>query len=156
MVVRLCITGKNRSISRYLVLELAEDQFITVPPGVPHLCSPETETSFCFAVLYIPIEYLDVRAPAFIQPRTGKTESAVVLDFIDSFIQAVCKNELKVNSERLCEFLEKNSSPLDAQWGVNLLGQGNNYRLTLPHGSRFRRYRYTRKLFGIGQKRSLL
>ncbi len=133
--------------------ELVEDQFITIPPGIPHLCSPETDNPFSFVVLYVPFEYLDVHAPEFLQPRVGKIDSTVVFHFIDLLIQSVSRKELETNSDKLQKFLDKNSSLLDVEWGMNLLGEENNFTLTLPHGSRFQRYRYTRKRFGIGQKK---
>ncbi len=133
--------------------ELVENQFITIPPGIPHLCSPETENSFSFVVLYIPFESLDVHTPEFSQPRIGKIDSTIVSHFIDLFIQSVNLKELKTNSEQLQELLDKKSSPLDVEWGVKLLEEENNFTLSLPHGNRFQRYRYARKRFGIGQKK---
>jgi len=49
--------------------ELVEDQFIAIPPGMPHLCSPEPLQPFGYAVLYLPLDYIDTAstrgAPAY-------------------------------------------------------------------------------------------
>lgn len=133
--------------------ELTEDQFIAVPSGIPHLCSPETGNPFSFIVLYIPTEYLDIRTPEFSQPRIGGIDSKVLFDLIDLFMQATNKSELDNNSENLQKFLNKNSSPLDEEWGENLSEKEILFTQESPYGSRFQLYRYTRKLFGLGQKK---
>jgi hypothetical protein len=133
--------------------ELTEDQFIAVPSGIPHLCSPETGNPFSFIVLYIPVEYLNISMPEFSLPRIGELGSPAVSDFIDSFIQASCKSELDNNSGKLQRILNRNSSPIEGDWGMNLWENRRNPSLEYPQGSRFQLYRHTRKLFGIGRKK---
>lgn len=133
--------------------ELEEDQFIAVPPGIPHLCSPDSENPFSFVVLYIPVEYLDIHASEFVKPRIGRIDSEGVFDLIELFIKAVRKKELDSCSEKLKIILDKKSFPLDVEWGMNMLEIETDFNKNHPHASRFQLYRYSRKLFGIGQKK---
>jgi len=131
--------------------ELTEDQFIAVPSGIPHVCTPEREPPFSFVVLYIPVDYLNIGAPEFSIPRVGELGSALALDIIDSFIRAEDISELEDKGERLRSILNRYSQPIEGEWSLKL-GE-KNLPLEYPQGSRFKIYRYTRKLFGIGRKK---
>ena len=135
--------------------ELEEDQFIAIPPGVPHLCSPETDFPFSFAVLYIPVECLDARALEFSYPRTGKLDSAFALGLIERFANTDRREDLEAEVQRLRDILKRDSSPLNEDWGKNLLERSGDSVLKERESekSRFQIYRHTRKLFGIGGKK---
>ncbi len=136
--------------------ELAKDEFITIPRGIPHLCSPEPDLPFSFAVLYVPDEHLntqlDNQESEFQEPRLGSISPHAVFDFINLFMTAKNKNELQSGSLKLQNILQINSSPIAAGWGENLM-QKKDERPQHSEGSRFRHYRDTRKRFGIGPKK---
>lgn len=132
---------------------LKENQFIAIPPGVPHLCSPETEHLFTFAVLYVPEPFLNNSNKKFFQPRLGEGDSAVIFEIIERFIQAESASDLKKSTDKLQNFLKENSTDLEEEWGSSLLREKEQYKNKLLQGSRFQHYRYMRKLFGLGQKK---
>ncbi|MBN2628426.1 MAG: helix-turn-helix transcriptional regulator [Spirochaetales bacterium] len=130
---------------------MTEEQFIAVPSGIPHLCSPDRENPFRFIVLYIPVDFLNIREPEFSLPRIGKSGSSVILETIDSLVRTAIRGELDENVGSLQRILNRDSSPLDGEWG-KILGE-TTPSLDYPQGNRFQIYRYARKNFGIGQKK---
>jgi len=132
---------------------LEENQFIAIPSGAPHLCSPEKESIFSFAVLYVPEPYLHNSNKKFFQPRLGEGDSAVIFEIIERFVQAVSASDLKISTDILQSFLKENSTDLEEEWGSNWLKEKEYYKKRLLQGNRFQHYRYTRKLFGLGQKK---
>ena len=134
-------------------LELSEDMFIAVPPGVPHLCSPCTETHFSFAVLYLPSGLLDTDVSAFSEPRVGKGDTGFVLDMINRFMHITNQEELDNQIQELQSMLGQKSSVQEDNWGSNLLDRELDTETVLPSASRFQQYRYTRKHYGISRKK---
>ncbi|WP_028975279.1 AraC family transcriptional regulator [Spirochaeta cellobiosiphila] len=133
--------------------ELKSNQFVAIPSGIPHLCSPDENNPFSFVVLYLPIEYLDEQIGDWTNPRIGRMDSATLFDFIDPFILLKTKKEIRNHTKRLKLLLYNSSSPLDSKWGENLLHRGRDPHIKPAKLSRFQRYRFTRKLFGIGHKK---
>ncbi len=134
-------------------LELSKNQFIAVPPGVPHLCSPEIDSGFSFTVLYLPSEYLGLHDSEFRQIRSGEIEAAVVDDLVIQFLQSHSDKDLEISREKLRHILVGNSSVLFDSREYNFLDPESGSMERITQGSRFQEYRYARKTFGIGMKK---
>ncbi|MBN2810934.1 MAG: helix-turn-helix domain-containing protein [Spirochaetales bacterium] len=138
--------------------ELVEDQFIAIPPGMPHLCSPEPLQPFGYAVLYLPLDYIDTASASFAVPRVGRDLNAASSVLFDDFLAAESDSTLASLSESLSAFLLANSSSLSHDCGNAFpdysFPEDCRFSGRDDAGlSRFRQYRRYRRKFGIGSKR---
>ena len=134
-------------------LELEENQFIAVPPGVPHLCSPETESGFSFTVLYIPTEFITIHTSEFSRIRSGELNAETVIDLIGQFYRNENLRDHKTSLDQLRNILDRHSSILFGDRDFDFLDPNTFPIRSEKWGSRFQEYRYARKKFGIGKKK---
>ena len=133
--------------------EMTEGQFLTIPSGIPHLCSPDAKKPFSFMVLYIPNRYLDSQTVEFSQPGIGEIHIDVVVPILDECLQAETGTQLAASLLKLQQILHSYGAPFTMSWGENLLEQEVKSASAYQHWNRYQLYRYTRKLFGVGQKK---
>jgi|GEM_PF-2329888 len=133
---------------------LKENQFIAIPPGYPHLCSPHEAGTFEFLVLYIPPEYIDSTKSLFSVPRTGYMDSSLPFCNLESLIlNASYQKELNTAIDKLENFMGENSHIIKHDYGENIFSEIEEVPVPDPDSSRYQQYRLYRKRFGIGQRK---
>ena len=133
--------------------ELVKNQFIAIPPGIPHLCSPIKDCEFKFSVLNIPFEYLSYLKFYFSNPRVGKFDYLSYSKIEEKFLTTNILDELILNINELSIFLKGNSHEIEEFKGDNLLESIQNKYLKELETNRYKKYRFYIKKYGIGFKK---
>ncbi len=143
--ISLVHSGATRTTIGRRDFRLTAGEFMAVPPGIPHLCLPESADTFTFYALYLEQTEISLPERLFNTVRIGKADKKALFNLADHPSGSV--RSADINS--ILEELAENSRPIYGGYTAIPFNLHASAKTGHPRTNRFQDYRRSVGWYGL-------